>query len=174
MRWLALLLLICSAAYADESHLELVGGSITYHLSTNPDSIHNAHKISSDGALIANPLIGLRYVHEDLFLYYSVTVFGGENSPGYPMYGAMGSIGITLSNIYLGGIAGGYLQNTAQFLQSHQIPFKLFTIGNSDFVPLLGVELSYRFDLSDNVYLKLNNIFTPVLFNSTFSIGLRL
>ena len=168
---LIFLFLLCCQAYADES-IELLGGSITWHTPLNGSNDGaNTNKLSKDGSLIDNPLFGVRLTDTKGIAYDSVAVFGGENSIGKQMGGAMYSTGYVVNKWDVGLVVGAYLQNTNDFYNSGLQPFRVGTEGPNDICPIIGAEFNYKIDLSDNMYLKINNVITPVITNNSLSLG---
>lgn len=169
---LALITLTHSCVVRADS-IEVLGGSITEHLeNANGAASYNAHKLSGDGRLIANPMMGLRLMKENDRRYDAYTVFGGQNSPGFAMGGTTVSTGWKFSGFYAGLVGGFYLQSDSKFLATGEIPFKWFKVNGTDFVPVFGCEINYKVDLTDKVYVKVNNLITPILTNSSVSVGL--
>lgn len=180
MKKLILILIVvflCSFSKADTTSYEVVGGSITEHLVLGPNDPQAAFqtKIGDGGKLIYNPLYGIRTVTENDSRYYSFAGFAGDNSIGEPMYGGMASAGIKVldQHLYLGGVFGTYGQSDSSYLQSGDIPFKWGMIGDTDIVPIVGIEANVKINLSDSTYLKLNNLVTPILTNTSLSFGIH-
>lgn len=167
---------IHSSARADvDTSLELIGGGLTYHLIDNGGSVKNVNKLSGDGRLIDNPLLGVGIEIEVYhFLYQTFIGFSGANSVGKPIGGGLYEIGLVLNSFQIGLTAGAYVQNDVAFRDSGEEPFRLFEIGQYGLVPIVGLNVNYKLKLSNSVYLKLNNIITPILTNTTVSVGLKL
>lgn len=172
---IALLLLLSSMAHATDS-LEVIGGSLTYHLESSDNGpMPYDHTLTPDHELIDNPLFGLGYIHEAPNHYYwSAKLFGGENSVGKAMTGIDGSYGYRLGNWYFGGVAGGYIQNNKEFYNAGVISPSIAEWGDTGLVPIIGGEANYRINLSDRTYLKWNNLLTPMLYNMSLSFGVDL
>ncbi len=162
------MLILTTSAYAE---VEVLGGGLTYHLIDNGAAQSFSHKLSNDGRLIANPSYGLTiYGHQDIF-FKAVTVFAGENSVGSGMAGAMYSEGVEVGHAEVGLALGGYAQDSKSFTDLGIHSFRLTSIKGLDLVPLVGVVLNYRVPLSDKVYIKLNNLISPVITNTSLSLG---
>jgi hypothetical protein len=163
-----------SYAYAGQTSVEAIGGGITYHVIDDGASSKYVTKWSSDGRLIFNQLYGIKYIDEFFDTYWSMALFGGNNSIGAPMTGAMGSLGFVWGNFNYGLAMGGYLQDDNAFRSKGIEPYRLSEFGNTGLVPILGAEINYKVDLSNRVYLRLNNLVSPVITNTSLSIGYRL
>lgn len=164
---LALLLLSLSS----NAQLEITGGSFTYHLINPGDATLFSNKVSKDGKLIANPILGLQIITETGTEYTSMGGFVGQNSVGDDILGFKASRGVKYGHWYLGLVAGAYEQSSEGFYDKHLIPFQVAKVGDVGIVPILGVEASYRINLSQKYYVKLNNLISPVITNTTISFG---
>ena len=174
MKYLLLILLLSSISYADNTSVELIGGSITYHVMDDGASSHYVTKWSPDGRLIFNQLYGVKLLVKDNDSYSSMTYFGGNNSIGSPIYGGIVSYGVILKDFNVGLAIGGYMQDDNAFRSVGVEPYRLTEIGSSGLVPVVGVEINYKVDLSDTMYLKLNNLLSPVITNTSLSLGFNL
>lgn len=156
------ILLFCPAVFADS--VELIFGGLTYHTFIDP-SVSNqfSNRLSKDGALIYNQLYGFGYTTNDEYFYKSYKVFYGHNSINEPMGGGLYSFGLNLDEFQLGLGFGGYFQDGSKF---KQIDVEL-----GDFMPLVGIEGSFKIMLSDTYFLKLNSFFGGIIFNETLSLG---
>lgn len=172
MKYFLLMFALLSSPVLASDSAELIGGGLTYHL-TSGGAKYFDHKLSTDGRLINNPMLGARLLQENDLHYTAETLYGGENSVGFPMGGAMFSTGWKVGGFYLGGVLGTYLQNDDQVRAAHVIPFKLFEVGSMGVVPVFGIEANYRINLNDRLYLKLNNLISPVLTNTSLSAGVN-
>lgn len=177
----ALLFVTASVAHADS--IEVVGGSITAHLlpfstySPKVDPYKSlAGQLGQNTGVIANPLFGLRYVGEDERTYWTAAGFFMENSVGQPSAGFLTSLGRKFFNghLYAGGVLGAYEQCDSCYIESGLWPYKFTTIGDTDIVPVIGIEINFRVNISEKYYLKLNNIVTPLLTNTTIGFGIEL
>lgn len=164
---LALLLLTINSV----ADVEVVGGSLTYHLIDYSNAVQYSNKLSNDGRLIDNPILGIQYVKESRLTYESIGVFTGENSIGKDILGLKLSTGEKMSNLYLGVVIGAYEQSTKSFRDKNIVPFQVGQVGDVGIVPLVGVELNYKIKVANKIYVKINNVVTPILTNSTISLG---
>jgi hypothetical protein len=171
-----LIILLSSIAQAKDS-LEVVGGSLTYHLESSSDGrpMPYDHTLTPDHELIDNPLFGLGWVHQTKDDYYwGAKLFGGENSVGQPMTGLDASFGAVYGGWFIGVVGGGYVQNNKTFESAGVIPPSIAEFGDTGLVPIIGGEANYRINLWGNSYLKWNNLLTPMLYNMSLSIGFDL
>lgn len=130
--------------------------------------------LSSDGLLIFNPMVGMCITSETNRWYIALTTFFGDNSIGSPMAGFLGAAGVRpWPWLYCGLVAGMYIQSDAVYRANHLTPWPL-VIGDNDVVPLAGVEINVRTDLTDHLFLKSRLIVTPVIANYSFSVGFKL
>lgn len=169
-----ILTLILSSFSRADSAIELIGGSITYHVIDDGASSKYVTKLNGDGRLIFNPLLGAKYLSQETYTYWSASAFTGKNSIGSYMNGAMMSYGLHTTNLYVGGVIGGYEQDDDAFRSQGIDPYRLAEINNQGLVPIVGVEINYKVDLNNLFYLKLNNILSPVITNTSLSIGSNL
>lgn len=167
-----LLLLLLTFNSDAQTSLELVGGSLTYHVMNPGDSNQFANRLSPDGRLIRNPIIGVQEIHELDGEYWSLGAFAGQNSVGDDIMGFKVSRGKRIGNWYLGLVAGAYEQSSEGFYDKGMVPFQIAKVGDVGVVPLLGIEANYRVNLSQKYYLKLNNLISPVITNTTISLGI--
>lgn len=134
-----ILLLWTSLASAE---MELAVGALTYHL-INPQNASTAFKtrLSPDGALIANPIIGFRIVTRPRFsTYHAHTPFLGLNSLGRPMAGYVASAGSDTAYGRFGLVMGGYMQDNRQFYAHDIQPPSWIQSGGFGLVVLGGLE----------------------------------
>jgi hypothetical protein len=150
--------------------VEIIGGSLTYHLLGN-DFDSNSNKVSNDGRLIANPLFGLQYTTENNAYYESMALFSGDNSVGTQILGVKAAKGIKIGNLYLGLALGAYEQDDTEFNNRGIIPFEIGRLGTTGIVPVFGAEVNYKIVSYKDVFVKINNIISPVLTNTTLSVG---
>jgi hypothetical protein len=147
--------------------VELITGGITYHLLSDPSVTSQfSNKLNSDGSLIANALYGVKYTSYNEIIYSSYTLFGGANSIGAPMGGAIYSYGVELDRLDVGFVGGGYFQDSSLFLARG--------IETTNFMPLLGVEVNYKIPLSEKTFIKINNLISVLVYNLSCSIGMNL
>ena len=160
-----IILLICPAVFADNT--ELIVGGLTYHMFLDPDITENfSNKVGFQGALIANPIVGLgyTYVDEETKLYDSYRGFIGQNSIGQPMIGGMYFYGKQLKGIDLGMGIGAYIQDDSQFKK------RGIDVG-SNIIPIYGFEINPKIMLDNKKFIKFNNLISPLLIISTLSFG---
>lgn len=172
---LFLILLLSSKAHAEDHYREVLAGGLTYHV-FDPDNVSevNSNKISKDGRLIANPLLGYRSVDTDGLDYTSMLSFVGVNSINQPIFGAAASIGIAGDFGRIGFIGGAYMQDNRKFLDKGVQPFTLIPGSGWGPTPLLGVEYIHKIDLSNKTYLMLNTLISPIILNASIGIGWRI
>lgn len=152
--------------------LEGLAGGITYHLvDTDAASAHYIYKLNANGRLIYNSLWGYGVLVEDNKNYFAIKTFLGDNSVGLPMMGSMLSYGWKWHGLYYGPVLGVYFENDDAYRAMGVQPFRIAEDGSMGIVPIIGIELNYRIDLTDRVYLKLNNVITPYLTNTSLSLG---
>ena len=164
------IILLSLSCNATESY-ELVGGGLTYHIMVPIRSRNFSNKVSEDGRLIDNPIIGIQRVVESRDYYTSLGAFTGANSVGDTILGMKYSTGARIEHWYLGIVLGAYEQPTHTFYDRNIVPFQLAKIGDVGIVPVVGWEVNYRINLSRSYYLKLNNIVSPMITNTTISVG---
>ena len=154
--------------------LELLGPGITWHVIDGGVSNLYSHQLSHDGRLIYTPLIGLKKTHiSPDGTYHSFALFTADNSIGSPIYGFMGGVGVEFFKMMQAGfVGGGYIQNNEDFYAQGIVPYSMFGDTNA-FVPLLGLEINFKFYTSDTVFVGFNNIITPIITNHSISVGLR-
>lgn len=136
-----LIMLLLATAHADT---EIAVGSLTYHF-INPENASEAFKmqLSSDGALIINPVVGLRILSSPRAQNYRAhTAFVGLNSIGRPMAGYMASTGAETIYGRFGIVMGGYMQDNRQFLAYNIQPYTTGTYKGFGLVPIGGLEYS--------------------------------
>lgn len=175
---LAFLLLFGGPSHAD---LEVIGGGLTYHLIDNGAAPMFSNKLSSDGRLIANPIVGLAYTQHQGLIFNTYTVFGGANSVGKSMAGGLYSEGLeteivnnrTIDHFQFGWAIGGYEQQSHYYTDLGINSFRFVNVNGVDLVPVVGIVLNYQVNLNRDYYLKLNNLVSPVLLNSTVSFGIN-
>src|ERR1019366_4965849 len=95
----------------------------------------------------------------------------GSNSVGKQMAGFLYTEGIEISGLQVGITYGGYEQESKYYDNLGLNSFRVVNISGIDLVPVLGLQVNYKIKLSDDYYLKLNNLIDPVLFNTTLSFG---
>lgn len=172
---LILLSIILSGMFVKaQDNIELMLGSITYHpLDIDYLSRNYSNKLSQDGRLIANFLIGSTLLWEDASQYESLSFYGGQNSLGSPMAGFKVAQGAKVGNFYMGMFAGAYVQNDQEFTNLGIKPFRVVDINGTGVIPLGGIESSYKIPLVDDKYIKLNVNFSLSVVVMSFSYGLQ-
>lgn len=170
------LLLVTSLVGLNASALSLESlfGSITQHFSNyNNAGSHFKTKLNNSGTLIFNPMYGIKVMNETPNTYNSVTLFVGNNSVGRLLVGGNYSIGAKLlkEHVYIGGALGMYGQSDSGFKQSGVIIKHVPKVGDTSLIPLVGAEMSFKLRLTNTMYLKQNNIVTPLLYTGNLSIG---
>jgi hypothetical protein len=159
---LSFILLSYSTAHADT---EVVAGALTYHF-MGADKAYK-HRLSNDGAMIANPIIALRAASRPRESTYRTSgAFIGLNSLGRPMGGYLGSVGTDAAWGRFGIAMGGYMQDNRQFVAHNIQPPSWISSGGFGLVVLGGLEYSTKGPIF------LNLLLTPAV--SCASIGFRL
>lgn len=176
MKYLVVLALLlgCTAALAENREIEVIGGGLTYHLLDNSKPHLYSHQVSGDGRLISNPLYGVGYSvsYPKSQAYDFFALFGGENSIGRQVWGGMIGHGTEWKYVRLGWVLGAYIQNDNDFQGTDVVPDSM-NRGANAIVPVVGLHLALRLPLGDRYELKMNNIVSPLLTNSTLSLGVR-
>jgi len=159
------ILTLCSTSYSDS--LEYVVTSVTTHPFVEPDVGERfANKIALNGRVNHTHMSGLVYVDESKYFYNSYKGFFGLNSIGLPMTGLAYSIGLRDWNSQLGVVLGGYIQDSNEFRKRDIDP----GVGG-DVMPVVGIEYNYKWYISKDEFIKLNNLFTPIITNHSIAIG---
>lgn len=173
MKKLVLALFLISSISRASDSVELIGPGLTYHVIDGGASQFYDHKVSQDGRLIFTPTIGLKKTHVKDSVYHSLSLFHANNSIGSPIWGGIGATGAEIFDIFhFGLVYGGYIQNNEDFKAINIKPFSM--AGNTNaFVPLLGVEMNIYFNLSNSMFLGLNNTITSIITNHNLSLGLN-
>jgi hypothetical protein len=174
IRSVILILLVLFSRVGRSDSLEIMGGSLTDHYQSNPAYVG---KIVNSDSLIYNALLGLRYNFEKHESKWNISceVFGGFNSVQEGMVGFAGAFDYKLMDfLYIGPVLGGYTQSHSAYLSKGLVPFNIGQIGDYDIVPLIGLEINFKMDLNPTFYIKLNNVITPVLTNTSLSLGINL
>ena len=152
-----------------QSEIETIFGSYTYHyVGDKTAAKHYDNKVSSDGNLISNPMIGVKITDVYKNEYRSLTAFGGENSLGKAMGGVLFSGGDVINNNFRAGpVIGGYFQDQSEF-DKLQItnPANL-----GDFMPVIGFEANFRFNVYKDYFIGQNNIISLGITNHSLSFG---
>lgn len=162
--------LLSGTVHADQN--EVLFGALTQHF-TNFGGVSNKfdNKVSRDGTLIANPMVGWRIIQDEGLVYTSSTLFGGENSIGEFMGGVAASTGIIVDHLRLGVAAGGYVQDDQKFRDRGITPFSVPLGGQFGLAPVVGVELQIRVPIERSLYLTSYTLVTPILSTTTIGFG---
>jgi hypothetical protein len=169
---LGLVLLLSPILGLADSSIEVVGGSLTYHpFDTDHTASYYTDKVSNNGKLIDNPLLGIQYSTEDKDYYKSAALFVGDNSIGQNIAGFKVSEGFKTCNFYVGAVLGAYEQDDSTFSKDGITPFQIAKTGTTGIVPVVGGEVNYKVIVNREMYLKLNNIISPAITNTTLSLG---
>lgn len=160
--WLIVLAPVMSHA---KNYDEVLVGGLTYHLYGGQGQTQFSNKLTSDGALIANPLAAYRQViKDDEGFYKAETVFAGANSLAEPMFGYAYSGGASWGTGRVGLLAGLYLQDNSKYLDKGMIPPMLIPHGCWGPVPVVGIEVVN--DVSSSVFV--DTLITPIFLNLSF------
>ncbi len=129
--------------------------------------------VTEDGNLILNPIIGMKLSFEKSLFNNGVSFFSGLNSVGGFMIGGFYEAGIKIfkDHLYINGISGFYIQSDSEYRNYGYVPFKLFLLGDTDIVPIIGINFSFKLDISKYLFIKLNSLVTPILINFSISFG---
>ena len=162
--------------------LELSSSFLTHHFSQlNADRFENP--VSEDGRTINNPLYGFTYSYSDNTDFYnSFTLFSGEDSIGSPMQGFSftGGFGdITSSTVQFGWVWGMYFYDESAWEERFadreaQTPSWLYAYYVEQWRGvnmIFGLELNFKFDITDHTFIKIRNTVTPMISNHSLSIG---
>ena len=187
MRYIVLILTlsIFSNLRAEDSNyktLEFSSSFLTHHYSyLNADRF--ANQVSADGRTINNPLYGMTYTwSEKRETYGSFSVFGGEDSIGSPMHGIMTSAGfgdIHSSGVQFGAVWGLYFYDEDAWEElfydrEAKTPSWLYAYYGDQFRGvnmIFGIELNLKLDITDSVFIKFRNTFTPMISNHSVGLG---
>lgn len=159
----------CPSEGFSKDSTEVDMGGITYHIFDSPDASENyTHKLADNGKLIYNPLFGIKYTHEDIFVYDSYAAFAGQNSVGGAIMGGLYSFGVFDGPLQLGVALGAYKQDDEIFL-THNILPPISDIGGVEL--LAGFECNYKIMLDYKNFIKFNSYLFPDLLNFTVGFG---
>jgi hypothetical protein len=173
MRLIIMLLCFLPMQCLAGDKIEIMFGGITYHPMASPDiTKYYQNKISPDGSLISNFMTGVQIVSETKNSYDSFAFFVGQNSVAEPMGGFKLSTGAIMDDFYIGPFVGAYFQDNATYLKDGVHPFSIFKIYDNSVIPIVGMEVDYKIVLKRHKYIKLNNIISPGLTNSSLSYGM--
>lgn len=162
------------AGFAQSSQ-EILAGSLTYHFFSDV-SEKFSNKLDDNGTWIANPMLAYRGINYDNdHSFWSWTVFGGENSIGEGMGGAVFSMGIGNDKRRLGIVGGAYLQDNTKFFDKGIVALGNIPVGSHlAVVPAVGWELAFNWDLSKRTYITSYNLLTPAFYTNAIGIGWRI
>ena len=168
MKYFILIFLISIPAMAQNKSIEIIGGSLTYHLFIDQTtSSHFTNQLTPDGALIYNSMLGFKLMNYNEYGFYDgEAFFMGKNSVNENMGGFIYDFGMQTGKFDVGFATGFYYQDETLF-RSHGIDEMNF----NGFVPIFGVELNYKTYITKNKFFKVNNFLSTVLTNHTISIG---
>lgn len=165
-----IILIVLKKVHANE--VELTLGSVSMHTTVDPSNVRLSNRITNDGRFVFNPLYGVGYTINRETLYYSFKAFTGLNCVADHIYGGTASLGYSWQHIRLGGIIGGYIQDDTAFTARNIEPFSI--IGNRNaLVPIIGAELIFMFKVTDTSFIKVNNLISPILMNTSIGYGVR-
>jgi hypothetical protein len=143
---------------------EIIGGGLVTH----PFSEYDLFPDNSPSGFMYRSLYGVGFTtYETPRNYNTISVFGGKNSIQEPIYGALYGVGNMYGpNFGAGFVYGGYFQDENQFKKYNLTYFTLVP----GFAPILGIELIPRLKLGKNIWLKMNNILTPLMTSHSLSL----
>jgi len=174
MRALLALILLLPIMGRAEGAREIIGGSLTYHIfNINGSDERYSNKLSNDGRLIDNALLGYRDVEIKGVSYTAITYFTGTNSVAEPIFGAAYSAGYAYDDYRVGIIAGAYMQDNNKFFERNLTPVMIIPSNGWAPSPVIGIETSKIVNISDKTYFLMNMIFTPTLINGTVGVGFK-
>jgi hypothetical protein len=173
-KYLATIMLLVSSASAAE--LSVLTGSYTYHLSNADGSAkYYAHRKGASGRLIRNPILGFRLQKNRSKLhtkYQAVTIFGGQDSIGSPIWGSTYHHGLFKARFFeIGAVAGGYVFNQEKW-DSYGEELHIDS-PISGVMPVGGVELNVIIPVSKKFKLRINNTVTPLITTTVFGIAIN-
>lgn len=168
---LGTIVLFSSTVHAQQSD-EVLAGALTQHF-TNFGGVSSrfSNKISADGTLIANPMLGWRIVDTQGLVYTSSMIFGGENSIGEMMGGVAISGGVKVDYVRIGLVGGGYLQDDQKFRDRDITPFSVPVGNRLGIAPVAGVEISIDMPIDSRTYVTVYTVITPILSTTTIGFG---
>lgn len=172
---LLLLLLLAGPVFA-KTEKEIGGGSLSYHILGDAESFSQLeNKVSSDGRLISNAMLTFKVTEVENGYYSSKALFAGQNSVASAMGGFLASEGAYLNkNVQLGLVYGAYAQDNTRFLKRDIVnPFSINSTGKISIVPVFGMEVNFKTQLTKKHFMKLNNVITPTVTNPTVSFGVE-
>ena len=168
IKYLFLLIFLLSVtANATVLSYEVTGGGLIYHPTVDSEAAKLfPDTLSSDGRLMYRSLLGVggHAYYENR--YESLHVFFGKNSINEPMAGGLYGNGWHWRNLNAGFICGAYMQDDDNFKRYGLHPFSV----GAGIVPVVGLEVSPRVRIGEDLWLKLNNILTPVITSHSLSL----
>lgn len=170
-------LLFLQAANADELAL----GLVTAHIYNIPGvSQKYSGCLNSSCEIIYNPVVAYRFTNDKYYngldktrtrwikekeAYMSNTFLVGLNSVHEPMAGYYLSFGIWAGSHKIGWAGGMYFQDNNKFRQKNVMPFSVYEVRGTGFVPIMGLEHQYFID--KKIFTSI--LVTPVVAN--FGLG---
>lgn len=170
MKWIVFVFIM--APVLSHANDELLLGSLTQHF-FNPSGIDSqfSNRMSEDGSLIRNPLVGYRHVETHGLEYDTVSYFGGQNSVGQLMFGAAWSMGLDQGGYRLGVIGGVYMQDSRPFLERGIMPVMMVPYNGWGPTPVLGLEATKTWKINNTTYFLVNGLLTVPFVNVSLGIG---
>lgn len=152
--------------------IEVVGGGLTYHILDAGAAPKYSNRLTSDGRLIYSSLLGVTATDHYSVLFRSFTAFIGNNSIAEPIFGGLYEEGFEVKRLQVGIGLGAYSQENVRFTQKGIQPYRLVDFHGVGIVPIVGLVFNYRIPLTTNTYIKINNLVSPILTNTSLSLGL--
>lgn len=155
MRYLLLVLLLSTNLLAKKTN-EVVAGGYVYH------PIHFSEKIPRG---LWRPILAFKHTTYSSDTYMSYVGFMGADCIDSPITGAAFSTGFNFEYLDVGSIVGAYKYNRKAWKDAN------VNIGTIlPFLPIIGLELNFKYQITDKLGVKFNNIITPVITNSSMSL----
>lgn len=166
--------LFVNTSYA-VNDIQIGFGGLTPHIAKS--KLNYCNQWNNTG-IIANKSYYLRYIGD----VFGFTYLTGDDSICSPVEGFFLSYNLSRGEyIDVGILAGGYsyvpenwddhARNTPSGISAPD-PVNV-KIGNNDFIPMLALDIGLYLIKGASWSLKLNNIFTPVIFNHSLAIEYR-
>ncbi len=150
--------------------LDIYLGSISHHLIVHNDAESSFRgRIANGGRTIVNGLLGVgdtRYQGEK---YTNLRFFLGQNSIHKFMAGVAFGSGYVSQYIDYGVIGGAYGQNN-RFYRDRDLKNFAIELGSLGVIPILGIEATFKYQLTQRMSVGLSNIVTPALTNHSIRI----
>lgn len=150
---------------------EVVIGSLTYHFFDFKSSSHQfENKVSSDGMLISNPMIG--YLNHNLKDYSNIKTHAFlvfEDSIGSPAGGYFKANSKRYFGLLdVGFFYGGYLVNNKEWEKKRvDLPINIEFAGDASIIPIFGLRFSQEMKIDQTLSLRLNATVSPSLITLT-------